>query len=285
MMTDFVTLLGVKGGPALRPRSNLPTSILMHIGGTNILVDAGIGVSKSICDQGIPLTDIDTIFITHLHSDHYLELGPLIHTAWVAGRHDPITIYGPSRLQHYWDTFLLSMEDDIQLRIEDEGRVDIARLVTCHSLEDKAPVTFNDITIHAMINDHPPIRESFALRFEWQDRIVVLSGDTAFMTEMIDFAKGADLLIHEAMLVEGVDMILARMPLADDRLKKHILRSHTSAEDVGRIAQQAGVKRLVLNHFVPDGFAEFGDDEWITATRKTWQGDLTISRDGMKIII
>ena len=71
---DFVSLLGVKGGPAIRPGSNMPTSTLIHIDGKNLLVDAGLGVSRSICDQGVELHDIDAIFITHMHSDHYLEL-------------------------------------------------------------------------------------------------------------------------------------------------------------------------------------------------------------------
>ena len=115
-MADFVSLLGVKGGPAIRPGSNMPTSTLIHLNGKNLLVDAGLGVSRSVCEQGVSLNHIDAIFITHLHSDHYLELGPLIHTAWVSGRTVPIPIYGPQRLKHYWDAFLISMADDIKLR-------------------------------------------------------------------------------------------------------------------------------------------------------------------------
>ncbi|MEL7026379.1 MAG: MBL fold metallo-hydrolase, partial [Pseudomonadota bacterium] len=112
-MTDFVSLLGVKGGPSIRPGSNMPTSILLRLDDATILVDAGLGVSKAVCDQGVALTEIDAIFITHLHSDHYLELGPLLHTAWVSGRGRPLDVYGPTRLQNYWDAFLNSMEDDI----------------------------------------------------------------------------------------------------------------------------------------------------------------------------
>ena len=64
----------------------MPTSTLVHINGKNLLVDAGLGVSRSVCEQGVSLNHIDAIFITHLHSDHYLELGPLIHTAvWIKG--------------------------------------------------------------------------------------------------------------------------------------------------------------------------------------------------------
>ena len=136
-MVDFVSLLGVKGGPAIRPGSNMPTSTLIHINGKNFLVDTGLGVSRSICDQGVELNEIDAIFITHMHSDHYLELGPLIHTAWVSGRVKPISIYGPKRLKHYWRAFLDSMVDDIALRIEDEGRIDLEKLPAFYGFEDR----------------------------------------------------------------------------------------------------------------------------------------------------
>lgn len=284
-MEDSVAILGVKGGPAIRPGSNMPTSILLQLAGQTILVDAGLGAAKAVCDQGVALADIDTIFITHLHSDHYLELGPLIHTAWVSGRKKPLAVYGPSRLVDYWNAFLLSMDDDIALRIEDEGRVDLAGLVSCRPLQDGATIPLDGISAEVMRNDHPPIEESFALRFEWAGRSVVFSGDTAFMPEMIDFARNADLLLHEAMLVDGVDAIMRRQTNGDDRLKHHILRSHTSAEDVGRIATEANVNRLVLNHFVPDGFPEFADKSWENAVRKTWTGPLELAKDGSKLVI
>lgn len=284
-MTDFVSLLGVKGGPAIRPGSNMPTSLLLCLNGQTILVDAGLGVSKAVCDQGVDLAEIDAIFITHLHSDHYLELGPLIHTSWVAGRTRPLVVYGPSRLQHYWDSFLVAMEDDVQLRIVDEGRVDLANMVACETIRDGDVLSVGGVAVQVLRNDHPPIAESFALRFDWGDKAVVLSGDTAYLPAMGDFAQGADLLVHEAMLVDGVDAVIQRTTNGDERLKHHILRSHTAADDVGRIAAAAGVKQLALHHFVPDGFPAFTDKDWEAGVRKTWDGPLTLGRDGLRITL
>ena len=95
MSDASVALLGVKGGPAIKPGSNMPCSNLVQIAGKNIVVDAGLGVCRGICDQGVELNEIDMIIITHLHSDHYLELGPLFHTAWTAGLNKPIKVIGP----------------------------------------------------------------------------------------------------------------------------------------------------------------------------------------------
>ena len=116
-MSDYLSLLGVKGGPAIRPGSNMPTSMLLRLGGRTIVIDAGLGVTRAICAGGVQLTEIDLVFVKHLHSDHYLELGPLIHTAWTAGLSRPLTIFGPPGVADYWRCFLASMAFDIAMRL------------------------------------------------------------------------------------------------------------------------------------------------------------------------
>ncbi|MEM9359671.1 MAG: MBL fold metallo-hydrolase [Pseudomonadota bacterium] len=284
-MAAQLTSIGVKGGPAIRPGSNMPTSFLLRLSGKNIVVDAGLGVTRGVCDAGVALDTIDLVFITHLHSDHYIELGPLIHTAWTAGLRRPIPVIGPRGLASYWAAFLQSMSFDIELRMEDEGRVQLAELCAHQVIGQGAIFRDGGLTVCAMRNVHPPIHESFALRFEFDGRAIVLSGDTAFMPEMIAFASGADMLVHEAMLPDGVDALCRRMKNGDARLRAHILRSHTSAEAVGRIARDAKVKHLVLNHFVPDGDPDFGDAQWMEAVQRSWDGPTTLGRDGLTIDI
>jgi ribonuclease BN (tRNA processing enzyme) len=280
-MTDALALLGVKGGPAIRPGSHMPVSMLLQMAGKNIVIDAGLGVARGICDQGIALTDIDLIVITHLHSDHYLELGPLLHTAWTAGLNRTIPVIGPTGLDAYWAGFQASMAFDIDLRIRDEGRCDFSSLADFHDIQDVHQ--FDGFTLRTMRNVHPPIFDTFALRFDAAATSVVLSGDTAYMDEMARFATGADLLVHEAMLRDGVEALCARMINGDDRLRTHILRSHTDAADVGRIARDAGVKQLAINHLVPDGDPDFTDEHWEQAVRTHWNGPLLLGKDGMRI--
>jgi ribonuclease BN (tRNA processing enzyme) len=282
-VSDYLSLLGVKGGPAIRPGSNMPTSMLLRLGGRTIVIDAGLGVTRAICDRGVGLTEIDLVFVTHLHSDHYLELGPLIHTAWTAGLSRPVTIFGPAGFTEYWRAFLSSMAFDIAIRIEDEGRPALSDLVVIHPLAEGEVLSQDGLSVTALHNAHPPIEESFALRFDGNGKRIVLSGDTAFFPALIPFARDADLLVHEAMLTEGVDALVARVPNGGERLRQHILRSHTSAEDAGRIAAEAGVGRLALNHFVPDGIPGFGEEKWQAAVRKTWSGPLSIGFDGLTI--
>ena len=280
-----VALMGVKGGPAISPGSNMPSSTLVRMGGQTILVDAGLGATRGLCYQGIHLTELDLIVITHLHSDHYLELGPLLHTAWVAGLKTPVPVIGPPGLEAYWAHFLAAMAFDVELRIEDEGRCPLAPLAEIREMSQGVIWCRDGVSLSALKNVHPPIDQSFALNVMAEDRKITLSGDTCFFDGMIAFAQGADLLVHEALLEVGVDALCQTLGVRDDRLKRHLMRSHTTAQDVGRIATLAEVRHLALNHFVPGADASLTPRVWEDAVRKTWSGPLTLGRDGLVIDI
>lgn len=280
-MTRSLVFLGVKGGPAIRPGSSMPTSMLVEVAGLTILIDAGLGATRGICDAGVPLTEIDLIVITHLHSDHYLELGPLLHTAWTAGLTRPIPVIGPAGLSHYWEHFQAAMAFDVDLRVQDEGRVPFGPLADIREIAEGEIWTGDGLSIHAIRNFHPPIEDSFALRLAAEDSALVLSGDTAPFEGWVDFCKDCDLLVHEVMLQAGVDALMSRHRNPDPRLKEHILRSHTEAAEVGRIATAARVKALAVNHFVPDGLPGFSPDDFHSAVRTTYAGPVTIGQDGL----
>jgi len=281
-MPDRLVLLGSKGGPALRPGGPWPSSSLLEIGGRTIVVDCGLGVTRALVDAGISLKALDLIFITHLHSDHVLELGPLIHTAWTAGLATPVRVFGPPGTGHHWQRFCQAMEFDIEIRLVDEGRPDIRELVSIDEFGEGQVVEQGGLKVTALRVDHPPVTDCFALRFEHGAKNVVFSADTAFFPPLADFAEGADLLVHEAMLEEGIERLVARTGNGA-RLKEHLLASHSFAEEAGRIASDAGVKRLVLNHLIPADDPEIGEANWLAAVRKTWAGDLTIARDGLVV--
>ena len=282
-LLEYVALLGTKGGPAIRPGSTMPTSNVLLVDGNPIIVDCGLGVTRGIVDQGIELKTIRQIFITHLHSDHYLELGPLLHTAWTAGLSEHVMIWGPDGLKTYWDFFVQSMQADISLRIDDEGRPDLRDLVQIAVLDAGSVDVPGKVKVKAMRVEHPPLTDTFALSFQTPDCHVVFSSDTAYFPPLVDFAQGADLLIHEAMLTDAVEALLVRVANGDERLRHHIMRSHTPAEDAAKIAQAAGVKALALNHLLPSDDPEYGPKDWIAAVSPHWSGPLYLGKDGLRI--
>jgi ribonuclease BN (tRNA processing enzyme) len=280
---SWVALLGVKGGPAINPNGAMPTSSLLRLDGKTIVVDCGAGVALGIARQGIALKTIDAVFVTHLHSDHYLDLGPLLHSAWTSGLSQPVPVFGPRGLQDYWDHFLASMRFDIDTRMADEGRPDLKGLVNLHVLEEGDVTSIARIKVNALSNLHPPLVDSFALRFECLGKSVVFSGDTAFFPPLAEFAKGANLLVHEAMYPEGIDRLVARIGNGDDRLRKHMFASHSPIEDAGRLARMAGVRALAIHHLVPCDDPLIQPADWEVGARKNWQGALHIGRDGLRI--
>jgi ribonuclease BN (tRNA processing enzyme) len=249
-MGDRLVLLGTKGGPAIRPGGPLPTSTLLEIGGRRIVIDCGLGVTRGLVNSGLPLKKLDLILITHLHSDHVVELGPLLHTAWTSGLNRTVTVFGPTGIEDYWTGFLQSMRYDIDLRIDDEGRPDLRQLVDLKTYSEGTVHRDNDIQISTLRVDHPPVTECFALKIEASNRSVVFSADTTFFPPLGDFAKNVDVLVHEAMLPEGVDRLVAGTGNGA-RLKQHLLASHTMVADAARIARDAGARHLVLHHLIP----------------------------------
>ncbi|MGX9355078.1 MBL fold metallo-hydrolase [Roseobacteraceae bacterium S113] len=283
MSDTFVALLGTKGGPAIRPGSSMPTSNLIAIDGQQIVVDCGLGVTRGLVDQGMQLKDLSLIFITHLHSDHYLELGPLIHTAWTAGLKTPVTIYGPAGLSQHWEGFLHSMQADIDLRMEDEGRPDLRDLVTIHTIDAGPVYTSGALTVRAIRVEHPPLVDCFALSFQTLDTHVVFSADTAPIAALEDFARDADLLIHEAMLESALPALMARIGNGSDKLMAHWLRSHTFAHDAAATATRAGVKQLALSHLIPSDDPSYSEADWQAAVKDHWSGPLHVGHDGLRI--
>ncbi|MFD0916037.1 MBL fold metallo-hydrolase [Pseudahrensia aquimaris] len=283
MSENYVALLGTKGGPAIRPGSSIPTSSLYVLNGEKLVVDCGLGVTKGLVDQGMQLKELSRIFITHLHSDHYLELGPLIHTSWTAGLKTPVDVFGPKGLDAYWNGFLHSMKADIELRQDDEGRPTLRDLVRIHVIEEGVVLEQDGITVSAIRSLHPPLVDCFALSFRTAKVQVVFSGDTAPLPALEDFARGADLLIHEAMLEAALPALMERVGNGSDKLMQHWLRSHTFAHDAAKTATNAGVKRLALSHLIPSDDPTYNDDHWLEAIKDHWSGELYIGKDGMRI--
>jgi ribonuclease BN (tRNA processing enzyme) len=158
-----LVLLGVKGGPSVRAGGAMPSASLLELDGRRVVVDCGLGVTRGLVEAGVALRDLDAIFITHLHSDHLLELGPLVHTAWVTGQQIPVQIYGPKGVQAYWDGFMASMTYDNHLRVVDDGRVPLETLVRITEV-DAGDIDFDGLQVHGLRVKHPPVDQAMAYR-------------------------------------------------------------------------------------------------------------------------
>ena len=266
-------LLGTKGGPAIRPKGSMPSSSLLVLDNEKILIDAGLGVAKSLTEIGFHLSELSNIFITHLHSDHYLELGPLIHTAWTTGLTKKIKIYGPKGLIDYWQKFLLSMQYDIKNRIKNEGRIPLKRIVKIIPVKKKF-LKVGKIKVKFLQVPHPPLKECYAYKFIGSKKIV-FSGDTRYFEPLASFSKKSDVLVHEAILPKYIDKIVKNTGLSL-KLKKHLESSHTKLEEVIKIAKLSNCKKLIINHLIPN--------DNTLKQRRVWQKNIN-NKINTKVII
>ncbi len=278
-----IILLGTKGGPTLGTIGRSIFATLILINDVPYLIDCGYGVSRQMINAGVALNRLRYIFITHHHSDHNLEYGPLLYNAWITSQPIKIDTYGPTGLSKLTSDFFAYQKFDIDTRIADEGLIDPRTLITAHEFNQSGVAMQNaDLRVTSLRVRHPPITQSYAYRFDAKDRSIVISGDTAYMPELAEFAKGADVLIHEVMYLPAIDKLI-RQNAGATRLREHLLASHTSAEDVGRVAARAGVKTLVLTHFVPGNDPSITDEQWSEGVRKHFKGRIVVGKDLMEI--
>jgi ribonuclease BN (tRNA processing enzyme) len=278
-----IVLLGTKGGPRLSDAGRKNPSTLILINNVPHIVDCGYGTSRQMIAAGVSLDRLRYIFITHHHSDHNLEYGPLLYNSWITGLPIQVDAFGPPGLQQMTRDFFNYQKFDIDTRIVDEGRPDLRQLVAVYEFSHSGVVMQNEhVKVKACRVRHPPITQSYAYRFDAKDRSVVISGDTTYAPELAEFAKGADVLVHEVMYLPGLEALLKRLPNAK-RLREHLMAAHTLPEDVGRIAAHAGVDTLVLTHFVPGDDASITDEQWGEGARKHFSGRIIVGKDLMEI--
>ena len=130
---------------------------------------------------------------------------------------------------------------------------------------------------------------ALSYRFENDDRSIVMSGDTSYSQNLVKLAQDADVFVCEAVHVnqmrQAFEQMLAKGLYADNAqgIWEHIIGTHTSTEDAGRMAHEAGVKMLILNHILPGALQDLEDDLYLEGVRKHYQGKVLVGRDQLKI--
>ena len=274
-------LLGTAGGPSPKQTRSAPANAVV-VDDAVYVVDAGNGVARQLVLAGLTPRDLRAVFITHHHSDHNADYGNLLLLAWTAGM-KPVDTYGPPPLSRMTELFLELNAPDIELRQEEEGRPVLADLIRPHEIEGDG-IIYEDENVKVTAFEVVHLgAKAYGFRFDTHDRSIVFSGDTSRSENLIRHARGADVLVHEVVNVPAVDAIVARIDPGNEALRRHIIEAHTPLTEVGRIAAEAGVKTLVLTHFVPSDSPVDKAELWREGARQHFAGDLIIGVDLMEI--
>src|SRR6478752_3395060 len=277
-----LVLLGTSAGP-VPGRSREMTSHVMLSSGSAYVVDCGMGVTDQYARTGIRFSALKSIFITHHHADHNIEYGPLLIVGWIQGLPLDVRAFGPPPLRQMTDDFMRAYKQTVDFWAEDFHMKPLTS-VNVQEISAAGPVTEDDsVRVSAILVAHPPVKPALAYRFDFPDRSIAFSGDTTPLEAMAALAKGASVLVHEAMYVPALEAyirsrIAAGVPIRFEDYMAHMKIDHSPVEDVGRVAQQAGVKTLVLSHLTP-GIDGVPDTTWRDEAAKRFTGEIVVARD------
>ena len=244
-----VVILGT-GTPMSYPDRSGP-GVAIISGGKAYIVDSGAGIfrkTRAAVAKGITElapTNLDKIFITHLHSDHTAGLSNMILAPWVLRRTTPLKLYGPPGTKHMADHLLEAYAQDIDMRLHGSqpANPECYKVIT---REHEAPgQIFEDenIIVEAIKVPHGSWKHAYGYKFTEKvtGKTALISGDTAKSEAIMKAAQGVDILVHEI----GSEIALKKRPA---QWQTYHRSYHTMPDELAEIANKAKPRLLVLYH-------------------------------------
>jgi len=270
----IVTLLGT--GMPQPVMERFGPSILVQAGSETLLFDAGRGCLQRLRQLNVSYNEIDVLFLTHLHSDHVVGLPDLWLTGWlVSDRLVPLNVYGPPGTRQMTEYLQKAFAFDINIRVDDDKKLAQGSRLSTKEIRQGLLYEQNGVRVIAVSVDHHPRIPAFGYRIEYNQHSVVLSGDTRYSENLVSFAKGTDLLVHEVVIAP--DTVLTTDP------KYPVFAHHTTIEQAALVFKKAAPKLAVYSHIVkPFGRNE---QELLGRTKAVYPGRVLIGEDLMQFTI
>jgi len=294
-LPDGLSAVLCGAGSPMPSKNRSGPCIAVIAGETLFIVDAGDGVGN-LNGLGLPAGDIDTVFLTHFHSDHIDGLGQLAMNRWVAGNNSkPLPVLGPLGTKIVVEGFNQAYSQDAQYRNAHHGD-SVAMLSGAGMIASEFEVPGikseilvyekNEISVIAFSVDHFPVSPAVGYKFKYKDREIVISGDTKKSQNVAYFSKNADLLIHEALnsvlvnIVEDIALKNNRKILA--KIAYDIPDYHTTPIEVAETARDSNVKHLLFYHVVPPTPIFGLEAAWLKGVEEIFP-NFTLGTDGTTI--
>jgi ribonuclease BN (tRNA processing enzyme) len=293
-----LVLLGTQGGPNFNAGRNETASAVV-VDGRVYVVDLGEGGLAAFGQVGLNYRDVARVFLTHLHDDHHADLPSLLSHQWTDGRTAPLVVAGPYGTADLVAAALDYGQANATIRLVDETRsikpADIFRGQDLPATDEPAEVHRDELVrVTAVENTHFPEEatrqfpyRSLSYRFDTPGRSIVFSGDTAYSTNLVRLARGADVLVCEAIEVAATRRAFERRVAAGayadnpEGIWSHIVATHTPTTDAGRMAHEASVRMLVLTHVLPGALQPLDDEAYLRGIREHFDGRAVVGKDLM----
>lgn len=280
-----VTLLGTgRPDPSIE---RFGPSTLVVAGPEKLLFDVGRGASQRLWQRRIPLGQVSGVFLTHLHSDHVVGFPDLWLTGWLPApfgrRVTPLEVWGPAGTAEMMAALRKAYAWDLRVRAEHQALPASGVAVAARDVTEGVVLERNGVKVTAFRVDHGGVLEpALGYRVEHAGRAVVISGDTRFSENLIRFAAGADVLVHEVAAARAE--LVAASPVT-----RSILAVHTSPEDAGRVFARVKPRLAVYSHVVllttDPKFAAPSVEDLVARTRSSYAGPLVVGEDLMTLVV
>ena len=269
-----VVVLGT-GTPSADPERSGP-SVAVVVNDHAYLVDCGPGVVRRAAAaekngfEALKPTQLNIVFMTHLHSDHTLGFPDLIFSPWVLGRKEPVQAYGPRGLRSMTRHIEKAWGEDIRIRRNGLEQANATGYkVVVHEISPGLVYRDENVLVTAFPVKHGTWKYAFGYRLETKDRRIVISGDTAPSEEVVKMCDGCDLLLHEVYNPHGDE-------LKEAHWKEYFGLFHTSPAELADVARKAHPKVLVVYHQVLERLPE---SDLIDQFRHEYSGDFVFAKD------
>ncbi len=247
-----LTLLGT-GCPKVDHKRFGPSN-LISTSQANILVDCGSGITQRLDQIKVCTSQIDALFLTHLHSDHVVDLYQLIISSWHSYRVKPWVIYGPKGTKKFVKKIMDAWKDERSQRINYEARSSTAAFkIIVKEFKFKGNINIKDLKIKYFEVDHKPVKHAYGFNIYNKNKKLTISGDTRPCENIMQYGQKADVLLHE-VFIEGE--LKQTNKMRSKKTLHNVKDYHTPSSIVGKIAKITNCKKLVLTHLVPTKFNE-----------------------------
>lgn len=244
--------------------------------------DAGRSTVMRLMEAGTPPYALTALFLTHVHSDHVVDVPDLAMARWVQQKSHPsgpLTVVAPSGApERFVRRMLDPYEEDIALRIAHVGadpiQVDLRPFPVTSTASEVWRSADGQVRVLAVGVHHEPVPDAVAYRVETPDGVVVVSGDTRVCAEVAALSAGADVVVHEACRATAL------APLIAGTTFETIFSYHADTVALGAMAARAGVPHHVLTHLIPP-LERDGDAESFAVDVRSggYEGRITVGRD------
>ena len=271
-----VVLLGSGPGPLVNLQQ-YGASVLVEAGRQRFLFDCGRGATLRLAEAGVPIGSITRVFLTHLHSDHVLQLPDLLLAGWAAGRATPLTVWGPVGTRTMMENLQQAFAFDVHMRRDVDEHLPAAGItVVSHDVTaDSVVFVEGGVTVTAFLVDHGLVQPAFGYRVDYGGRSVALSGDTRVSENLIRHAGGVDVLIHE---VFDPEVLRARPDHPSAATIDAIIAHHTTPEQAGEVFRRVAPRLAVYSHGA-------NSERILAQTRAAYAGPLQGAEDLLTILI